>query len=316
MLVGVLVTAGLVACENQPALTPVSKALGYLRGMAGVDGGWPALKTGQTDVEDTAWAVQALVLGGEAKTSERVQKGLDYLVKRQTPEGHWNSNSAHTAFVIQALSLDASGNRPAAIEKARNWLRQAQNPDGGWPRFPGEESMTAYTGLAMVVLGQGVPKGSDPKLIAAADWLRRYQRPEKYWAMVPSQGDDGWHTRATTWAIQGLIAAGVTANDPVVSSAVSWLKSVQNADGGFPLSLGRPSDPELTAYALLALAAVGESGSEAVSKAVAYLEKVQGADGAFASGDKETHPNPKFPGTVPNTETTAFVVLGLKAVGK
>jgi len=75
----------------------------------------------------------------------------------------------------------------------------------------------------------------------------------------------------------------------VLGKAAAYVKSMQNADGGWPLIQGGKSDIETTALAIQALLFVGEgSGSETVSKGLNYLVKSQGEDGGWNENSAHT----------------------------
>jgi len=321
-----IILLGAACGPARPTAAPASsstfeRAVAYVRAAQQADGGWAMLKNQPSDVEDTIWAVWALLDGGEKTTSERVQKGLRFVLGKQDAAGHWNNNTSHTAFAILLLHKLGQDKEEVA-SKAVAWLKSVQNPDGSWPKNPKVEGLTIYTGVSMMALAtvgasSAAPSTGDPALSKAAAWLRQWQRPEGYWIMTPSQGDDPWHTMATTWAIQGLVAAGAKPEtDQSLQRGLDWLRQMQAADGGFPLYIApagqaQPSsDPELAAYALLAFAAVGQKNTAAVEKAIAYLEDLQASDGGFISA----LPNPKMPNPEVNLQTTAFVVMALKAV--
>ncbi|MFD9003499.1 prenyltransferase/squalene oxidase repeat-containing protein [Streptomyces sp. NPDC059582] len=63
-------------------------------------------------------------------------------------------------------------------------------------------------------------------------------------------------TNSTSAAVQALAALGN--HDPVTGKAVAWLKSVQNADGGWGYAPGGASDANSTAVVVGALSATGE----------------------------------------------------------
>ena len=79
----------------------------------------------------------------------------------------------------------------------------------------------------------------------------------------------------------------------MVARAVSWLLSVQQADGGwgesgqsyykdFPKGTGVPSTPAQTAWALLALMAAGAVDTPSVERGVQHLMNTQKDDGTWA----------------------------------
>lgn len=63
-------------------------------------------------------------------------------------------------------------------------------------------------------------------------------------------------TNSTAAAVQALAALG--GHDAATGKAVSWLKSVQNTDGGWGYTPGGPSDTNSTSVVVGALTAVGE----------------------------------------------------------
>ncbi|MBA2352995.1 MAG: squalene--hopene cyclase [Burkholderiales bacterium] len=96
-----------------------------------------------------------------------------------------------------------------------------------------------------------------------------------------------------TWSVlTALEAAGVLFDSQAVASAVQWLKRVQRDDGGWGESNDSYLDDAVpgthanstafqTAWAMLALMAAGEAGSEAVARGAAYLLRAQRDDGLW-----------------------------------
>ncbi|MFD9791218.1 prenyltransferase/squalene oxidase repeat-containing protein [Streptomyces sp. NPDC059070] len=70
-------------------------------------------------------------------------------------------------------------------------------------------------------------------------------------------------TNATSAAVQALVALG--GHTDAVKKGVSWLKSVQNEDGGFAYNPGGKSDANSTSVVIGALAAAGEKPADARS---------------------------------------------------
>ncbi|MGW9045308.1 prenyltransferase/squalene oxidase repeat-containing protein [Streptomyces lydicus] len=71
-------------------------------------------------------------------------------------------------------------------------------------------------------------------------------------------------TNQTAAAVQALTALG--GHDEAVQKAVNWLKSVQNADGGWSSMAGSPSDANSTSVVIGALAAAGAKPESVTSK--------------------------------------------------
>jgi squalene-hopene/tetraprenyl-beta-curcumene cyclase len=105
-----------------------------------------------------------------------------------------------------------------------------------------------------------------------------------------------------TWSVlMALAQAHVSHDDPAVRLAVSWLGSVQNADGGWGESnesYGATrkgvmhSTAYQTAWAMLALLSAGEAGSEAVRRGAEYLLRTRQQDGLWSD---PTFTAPGFP---------------------
>ncbi|WP_454316670.1 prenyltransferase/squalene oxidase repeat-containing protein [Streptomyces phaeoluteigriseus] len=99
-------------------------------------------------------------------------------------------------------------------------------------------------------------------------------------------------TNSTAAAVQALAALG--GHDAAVDKAVGWLKSVQNADGGWGYAPGGASDTNSTSVVVGALAAAGEKPAEVVKDGKSPYDALVGlalpcdAGGAFAyQPDKE-----------------------------
>ncbi|OLZ69409.1 hypothetical protein AV521_17965 [Streptomyces sp. IMTB 2501] len=95
----------------------------------------------------------------------------------------------------------------------------------------------------------------------AVDWLAGQQCASGAFAAFradPAKACDGKvmvDTNSTAAAVQALRAAG--GHGDAVGKAVTWLKSVQNKDGGWGYSPGGPSDTNSTSVVVGALAATG-----------------------------------------------------------
>jgi hypothetical protein len=89
-------------------------------------------------------------------------------------------------------------------------------------------------------------------------------------------------------ALQALIAAGEPISSATVISALAFLDTAQNDDGGFPYDLtpDAPSDANSTGYVVQALIAAGEDPLGArwtvsATTPISYLLTLQLPDGSF-----------------------------------
>jgi squalene-hopene/tetraprenyl-beta-curcumene cyclase len=241
-----------------------------------------------------------------------------------------------TAAVITALH-HAPGASPsaarAAMERAIDWMLHMQGRDGGWASFdvdnnrmvftqipfadhnamldPSTADITART-LEMLSLavpgavagwrgaGTGKTGDSSERGVAAAvaravAFLRREQEPDGAWF-----GRWGVNYVYGTWlALQGLRAVGFEEAAEEVRRGAAWIRSAQNADGGWGESPASYDDPaqrgvgqstaSQTAWAVMGLVAAGEAAGEAAVRGVDFLLRTQGADGSW--------PEERFTGT-------------------
>jgi squalene-hopene/tetraprenyl-beta-curcumene cyclase len=129
------------------------------------------------------------------------------------------------------------------------------------------------------------------------DWLVRHQ-----------EADGSWYGRwgvaylyGTCFALRGLAASGENDREAHVLRAGEWLRSIQNADGGWGESCASydnrvftagPSTPSQTAWALLGLVAGGDASSLSVRHGIEYLIETQNPDGSW---DEESATGTGFP---------------------
>lgn len=261
-------------------------------------------------------------------TKEVRRKG-DWSVKRPnvTPSG-WYFEFANefypdiddTAMVLLALSHAKASNRKAheaAVNRAVEWLLAMQSKDGGWAAFDADNNWRplAYvpfadhnamldptcpdiTGRVMEgLLQSGVPR-AHPAIRRGVAYLKRTQEADGSW--YGRWGVD--YIYGTFLALRGLQAAGESDREAYILRAGEWLRSIQNADGGWGESCASydhgvytpaSSTPSQTAWAILGLLASGDTSSGSVNKGVEYLVDTQRGDGGW---DEELSTGTGFPG--------------------
>jgi squalene-hopene/tetraprenyl-beta-curcumene cyclase len=124
------------------------------------------------------------------------------------------------------------------------------------------------------------------------------------WLVQHQEADGSWYGRwgvayiyGTCFALRGLAAAGESDREAHILRAGEWLRSVQNADGGWGESCASydngaftagPSTPSQTAWAIMGLIAGGDAASLSVRQGIEYLVENQQPDGSwdekFATG--------------------------------
>jgi squalene-hopene/tetraprenyl-beta-curcumene cyclase len=215
--------------------------------------------------------------------------------------------SGRSATAENAIAeLQASAPMVGAIRRAVRWLKAMQSRDGGWGAFDANNTREIFTKVpfadhnAMIdpstaditarvlesFAGLGIPTDSDSHK-RAIDFIWRDQQNDFCWF-----GRWGVNFIYGTWQVLvGLIASGVSSEDPRLRRAVDWLKSKQQACGGWGETALSYDDPSLrgtgiptasqTAWALLGLIAADEADSLSVHRGIDYLLATQQPDGTW-----------------------------------
>jgi energy-coupling factor transport system substrate-specific component len=172
---------------------------------------------------------------------------VERLRARRSPDGSWSGQVNPTAFGLMAL--EAAGSARASGASA-GWLLKAQNDDGGWGFAPGAMSDADSTGAALQGLAAAGRRGGGMR--RGVGWLRRAQRPGGGFNLLGGPVN----TQSTAWAVQGLVAAGVSPSSVRSGgrSPLDYLASVQAEDGHYRYSASTDQTPVwVTAQALLAV---------------------------------------------------------------
>jgi len=265
-------------------------------------------------------AEEALERAADWLLSKEVRRKGDWSVKRpRTEPSGWYFEFANefypdiddTAMVLLALRQARSGRQEAqqgAERRAVRWLEAMQSRDGGWAAFDVDNDWTplAYMPFAdhnaMLdptcpdITGRVLEALCRAEVIADARAVRRAVRHLRR----TQEADGSWYGRwgvayvyGTFLALRGLRAAGESPSEAHILCAAEWLRSIQNADGGWGEScasydegrfVGAPSTASQTAWALLGLLASGDANSLSVEKGIEYLLERQTPEGTWEEG--------------------------------
>jgi squalene-hopene/tetraprenyl-beta-curcumene cyclase len=201
-----------------------------------------------------------------------------------------------TAAVAMVLDRAAGDRYRGAIERAVEWIIGMQSKNGGWGSFdadnthyylnhipfadhgalldPPTADVSARCISMLAQLGHG---REHPAVARGLEYLRREQEADGSWF-----GRWGTNYIYGTWSVLcAFNAAGEDRNAPHIRKAVAWLKSCQREDGGWGEDGAtywadrkgevQESTASQTAWAVLALMAVGEVNSEAVRRGIEFL---------------------------------------------
>jgi len=223
-----------------------------------------------------------------------VAKGLEYLAKQQSKDGHWESFGGMYPMTMTALSgmamlMEGStikeGKYKDNIRRAVDWLMQRSQPNGmlGMPNVPGESGRYTYGhGFALLFLScvYGEEEEGDRRkklediLTRAAKFTRDAQTNRGGWGYVSAKEGGGFDEGSTTVTqVQALRAArnaGIAVPPEAIKDAVKYLKDATGPDGGIVYSLGGGGGgqgrPALTAAGICCGFSTGDYNSELVKK--------------------------------------------------
>jgi squalene-hopene/tetraprenyl-beta-curcumene cyclase len=213
-----------------------------------------------------------------------------------------------TAFVLMALQRVAypdQARMKGAIAAGLAWLIGMQNDDGGWGAFDRNNDCSTLTQIpfadhnAMIdpstadvtarvleCLGRFGYRVSDPVVARGLRFLRGEQTSDGAW-----YGRWGVNYIYGTSGVLRSLEALQASDHPMTRPAVAWLRSVQNADGGFGETCASyvdaskkghgPSTASQTAWALIGLLAVCPAADPAVRRAATYLMDRQNSLGSW-----------------------------------
>ena len=251
------------------------------------------------------------LLGKEVRT-----KG-DWSIKRpKTEPSGWYFEFANefypdiddTAMVLLALRHAQSPKisaQQASIRRAVQWMLDMQGSDGGWAAFDVDNNWEFLsdvpfadhnamldptcpdiTGRVVEALVTHGVEPSHPAIRRGRDYLIKSQEADGSW--FGRWGVD--YVYGTFLALRGLRAAGESDREVHVLRGGEWLRSIQNADGGWGESCASyanntftagPSTPSQTAWAVLGLLAGGDTTSQSLQRGVEFLIETQREDGGW-----------------------------------
>jgi energy-coupling factor transport system substrate-specific component len=229
---------GLASVGENPADVSrgVSSLLDYIRAGAG-------------SLPDPGAIERTILVVRAAGVSARSVGGRDLVTALEHDVGHDGSVSEQvnlTSFAV--LALRSAGIAPAS--RTLSWLARQQNHDGGFSfATAGSDSDVDDTGAALEALGHG-----GAAVARAVGYLRGQQDRSGGFASQPG-GEP--NAQSTAWAVQGLLAAGVSPSSLHRGGAVSplqFLRGLTAADGHVRYARDSDQTPVwVTAQALMAL---------------------------------------------------------------
>jgi len=255
----------------------VSKAAAAVKAMGGLDE-----LADETRVE---WALLGLI-------------PADRVAAESSPAASVLHGMVRAGGVVRQIGLGEIGGPGAAVTQGKGGLREWWARTGGvgarkkaLTRILDELEQQAQTGtvldprvraawLAAVYVGRQVIAPQPGMRVDHAESCAhgieatlRAQEADGSWR------DDEGFIHGTWQALQALRAAGFDDHEAEVLRAGEWLRSTQNADGGW--GEAGASNVSHAAWALMGLIAGGDAASESATKGLEYLLAAQSTEGLW-----------------------------------
>ncbi len=324
--------------------SPVRRGLEAIERFGILDGEGFRIEACQSPVWDSALSLIGLADAGHDGSDPRLASVRSWIAGKQILEdrgdwkvynprgqpGGWSFEHVNTwypdvddtaAVVLAFLKGDPASRHGSAVQRGVAWMLSMQNRDGGWAAFdvandreflndipfsdmdslcdPSSPDVAGRVLEALGALGDRRHRAACRRGLA---YLRRSQEKEGSW-----YGRWGVnYVYGTSNVLCGLARQRVDASDPMVTRALRWLESVQNADGGFGETLASYSDraamgrgrstASQTAWGVMGLLAYRPPTDEAVVRGVTWLvERQLGSGAAAGSWAEEEFTGTGFP---------------------
>ncbi len=231
-------------------------------GLAG--GGWPFQfrNPHYPDLDDTSAVAWAMHQSQQEQFRLSLQRAADWVCGMQSKNGGF-------------ASFDS--------DNTHYYLNEIPFADHGALLDPPTSDVSARCAIPLSLIGR-----RSRELKTCLNFLAREQEPDGSW-----YGRWGTNYIYGTWSVlAALEKLNASPNQFQVQRAVDWLKNKQRPDGGWGEGCDTYFDPRKagmapastsfqTAWALLALMAAGQAGSEEVCRGVRFLMERQNADGLW-----------------------------------
>jgi hypothetical protein len=224
----------------------------------------------------------------DAKTSEALKRGWDYLARVQQSDGSLAGQIGTNVAVVSlsGLAWIAGGSLPGrgpygdAVQKAVDFVAESCEPSGFIirPEIVRRGPMYGH-GFATLFLAEVVGMTEradlDEKLRAAVNLILKAQNGEGGWRYTPEPLDaDLSVTVCQVMALRAARNAGIFVPAEAIRAAIDYVRRSQNTDGGFMYRLeGGESSYALTAGAIVALQNAGRYDGEELDLGYNFIER-------------------------------------------
>jgi hypothetical protein len=219
-------------------------------------------------------ATPAVAAKRDPKWEAAIEKGLKWVARTQSTQGHWTAGGYPTAMTALAgTALIGSGSTTTQGPYAKN-IRKAVDflltklRDNGLIGDPKTDSRYTYGhGFAMLFLSQVLGEEQDEEVreelvnacTKAVEFSVRAQAPSGGWGYMSTKDqpdfDEGSTTITQVQGLRGCRNAGIVVPKEVIDKAKEYIYQCKNPDGGISYSSRNrgSSRPAITAAALATL---------------------------------------------------------------
>jgi len=255
-------------------------------------GSWQGYSVGAADSTVTDGSIEGWQYGSWGDPPippPPVAHAYEWLLSQQGTNGGYSSesNSAEGLLAIGSYDLKASG-----------WFTSSNRTiEEYWMNHQTKYAATGVAEAGKLAVGLVTANISCKQSLT--------KEPLDYYNVSNGQYDTSAGSQA--WAILGTAAYSETI--PIAS--VTYLKSLQQTNGGWEFGVGWGTDTNTTSLAIQALIVAGEpvTSTEIIS-GLNYLKSAQNTDGGFPYD-----PNSSW-GTASDTDSTSYVVQAIYAAGQ
>jgi hypothetical protein len=233
-----------------------------------------------------------------AETEAAVQKGLKFLVSKQTSEGAFRDQGNLGTFpvsmtALSGLAIAASGSTPTQgayspqLRKTMNFLIRSSQRNGLICRSGEEEARSMYAhGFSMLFLSEvmGMEEDTDRMnqirytLQKGVDLTAKAQSGLGGWLYTPDMnGDEGSVTVTQVQGLRSAKNAGIAVPKAVIDNAMRYLEKSVQPDGGIAYRVGmQGSRPPITAAAVACWFNAGQYTSPMAINALKFCKRTIG----------------------------------------
>lgn len=263
------------------------------------NGGWPEFAGSEPDAGGTARAIEAIVAAGADPTSASwTDSGRTPLnvLGDLAPDYFEGGRGGRVGKVMQATVAAGGDVRDLAGTDLVAQMTTYLSPTG-------EYADTSFGPFSHAEAMLGLLEASESVAPESVDWLLAAQSDDGGWGDPDATG--------ITLQVFGALGVEASALQEETEAAIGFLKSSQQADGGWGFAL--PSSPNSSAEVSQGLAAIGENPFDPGWSKVVSGTLHNAADVVLVSQQEDgCWPNMFGPGSDPFATTDAIVLLSLE----